>query len=95
MKFLVFESRENKGNCRKNPDFESRLIFLPSTAKTIGKKSETDFYFYGRKLEKKRMREERLRGPRKQLNMELSKKYSGGKKHGEKEKTRKDNQCFR
>ena len=27
--------------------------------------------------------------------MELSKKYSGGKKHGEKEKTRRDNQCFR
>ena len=42
-----------------------------------------------------RMREERLRGSRKQLNMELSKKYSGGKKHGEKEKTRRDNQCFR
>lgn len=42
-----------------------------------------------------RMREERLRGSRKQLNMELSKKYSGGKKHGEKEKTRRDNQWFR
>ena len=95
MKFLVFESGESKGKRRKKPDFESRLIFLPLTAKTIGKKSETDFYFYGRKLEKMRMREERLRRSRKQLNMELSKQYSGGKKHGEKEKTRRDNQCFR
>ena len=43
MKFLVFESRKSKGKSRKNHDFESRLIFLPSTAKTIGKKSETDF----------------------------------------------------
>ena len=67
---------------------------MPSTAKTIGKKSETDFYFCEEKLEKMRMREERLRGSRKQLNIRLSKKYSGGKKHGEKEKTRRDNQCF-
>lgn len=64
MKFLVFESRENKGKKRKKPDFESRLIFLPSTSKTNGKKSETDFYFCEGKLEKMRMREERLRRSR-------------------------------
>ena len=56
MKFLIFESRESKGKRRKKPDFESRLIFLPSTAKTLGKKSETDFYFYEGKLEKMRMK---------------------------------------